>query len=687
MVQKLPAGQALTNNPFQGMGNVFFPFNMNLVPAFMIPALFSSGHVFPVLSFVIFAVELFLSTYLLGRMAGLYVTTVLTASWLMVILSLPFVWPPLLNSTYALVPNCIDVIMGQSVLFWAFLNIGAANQVKNFVGFCLLIAVPGYLILANPLVVIIIAPTVAMGFLFFLVSSQARRVFIIRLAAIVSCLAMLGIGGFMEFLLGNTLYTVPSFYADELMGHQSSLYHASLLFQSETFSLVSPALVLLSIPGAVIVAISGRGASRILSVLHLTLTVIAVCGGYAIITYLPGWRGPQMSYFEMSIWPTYCLFATVAVWTVGAALARAAQPFLSRLQVIRSLNHWCAAIFRGWHPRQRLALLLVAAVVLFQAIIAAGSSWVETDYPPAETSIIRILQSEIGLVPGSMYRGSVATFTGGNPSSGISWFDQHTYDATLIRDYGNDHRLVGLWHYGIPTLAEYSQYITPPLYLVLSRLMARPIDSQIRNIVVTTVVNVNLLQSLGVRYVITNIVLNQGLILRDSLHGVKDSKTLYLYELPSPNLGNYSPVHVIKVDDASQALTVLKRGMDFKTQVVSAAELPDKLVPATAMSMMFDRGEARIKAESPGTSLLLLPIQYSHCLQSSMATDSSIGIRVIRANLAQAGVVFSGSLDLVLRFRTGPFGNESCRLRDVEDVKLLNMQEAARQFPLVSASF
>jgi hypothetical protein len=677
----MPFGSALSSNPFQGMGNVFFPFNMNLVPAFVIPALFLDGHVHPVLSFSIFAVELFVATYIFGLLANLRLTLVMVASWLMVILSLPFIWYPLLIPVYSLIPHCVDLILAQAILLWAFARIGTGSVTRNAVSFLLVIMIPAYVAVANPLTVVIIVPAVVLGFLLFLARSENRITFMLRFVALAGCAMVLYTGGFSEFLLGNTLYTVPAFFSDELYRHQASVYYSSVLFQSAVFSSAGAVLVLFSIPGAIMVAAWQQGAARTLAALHLILTFVFVVGGVAMIKYLEGWRGPQMSYFEMSLWPTYCLFTIVSIWLTGSVLSRL---------IVDSMNKFTGRYVSPREYRTRTSIRLVQHLVLISVPVvvllrAAGVEWSgkgNSPYPPADTSIVSKLKLEIGLMPGSAFRGSVATFTGINPSTGISWFDQSVYDDTLSRNYNNDHRLVGLWYYGIPTLAEYNHYITPPMYLVLSRLLARPIDRQIRNIVALTVVNVDLLRNFGVRYVITDNELGPGFVALETFRP-KDAQTLYLYELPSPNLGTYSPVEVIRVDDAVQALTALKKAVNFQAQVITTDTLPDNLIPATTVSLVLDRGEVRLKAESSGTSLLILPLQFSHCLQLSANTGLPIDARLVRVNLVQAGVVFSHSINLVLRFRTGPLGHARCRMRDVDDARSLKIPEAARRFPLL----
>src|SRR5262249_23586919 len=152
-----------------------------------------------------------------------------------------------------------------------------------------------------------------------------------------------------------------------------------------------------------------------------------------------------------------------------------------------------------------------------------------------ESDIVSTLRSELLLEPGATFRGSVATFAGGDPTGSINWMNQVVYDYKIWGLTGKDHRSVGLWKYGIPTLFEYSHYITPPSYLFLSRMLARPIDYQIRNVMTLTVPDASVLQALGVRFVISDKILQDDFRLRH-ISDLGSGTELRLYELPNPNL-------------------------------------------------------------------------------------------------------------------------------------------------------
>jgi len=141
-----------------------------------------------------------------------------------------------------------------------------------------------------------------------------------------------------------------------------------------------------------------------------------------------------------------------------------------------------------------------------------------------------------------------------------------------------------------------------------------------------------------------------------------------IYELPDPNVGNYSPTEIVLADSAAQIIAGLaKTDFDFRRQViVSAGEGP--LVPARDMRLTVNRGGGfHISGHSDGTSLVILPQQFTNCLKAS---DSRV--RIVRANLMWTGVVFSGDIDTDIWFAYGMF-SPGCRRDDLADMRRLGL--------------
>src|SRR5262249_18873304 len=98
-------------------------------------------------------------------------------------------------------------------------------------------------------------------------------------------------------------------------------------------------------------------------------------------------------------------------------------------------------------------------------------------------------------------------------------------------------------------------------------------------------------------------------------------------------------------------------------------------IPATGAAMTVRMGGVAVRASSVGDSLLVLPVQYSHCWQIVSGSKASL----FRANLMQLGIRFSGNMQVELRQIFGPFWQSGCRLTDVEDAERLNMVSATRR--------
>ena len=70
---------------------------------------------------------------------------------------------------------------------------------------------------------------------------------------------------------------------------------------------------------------------------------------------------------------------------------------------------------------------------------------------------------------------------------------------------------------------------------------------------------------------------------------------------------------------------------------------------------------------SNGTSLVILPQQFTNCLKAS---DSRV--RIVRANLMWSGVIFSGDIDTDIWFGYGMF-SPGCRRDDLADMRRLGL--------------
>jgi hypothetical protein len=151
---------------------------------------------------------------------------------------------------------------------------------------------------------------------------------------------------------------------------------------------------------------------------------------------------------------------------------------------------------------------------------------------------------------------------------------------------------------------------------------------------------------------------------------------LYIYEIQNPNIGNFSPTQYTFSQNASDTIKLMsKKDFDGNKKVIINDETINinALSPAKAAVMTVIRGGINIKANSTNHSILVLPVQYSHCWKTN---KSHPNIHLFRANLMQLGIYFSGNISIDLKQVFGPFGNSSCKLKDADDIKTLNFLNA-----------
>ena len=654
----MPSGLALTLGPFQGLGNVFFPTNFNLIPVFALHWLFGAGAVSPLASYLIFAAELFLASYLAARVIGFPPAAGITGAWILVLLALPLAREPRLYAILGLVPHLVDLLLGLVLVLWAVRAAGEGAVPRRAAPMAALSLLPAFLVAQNPLVVMIVVPAGVAWSAAILLSSESRSQALWRAGGILSGLLVLLAGGFVLFVAGSTLYSVPTFFDAELFSVQDILANASIAFQGKPGN----GLVAAAAAGGLLALVRIGGRQRWPAVVHLALMLAVILGGWFIVGHARGWRGPQMIYFELALWPFYAAYAgylAVQLWQLSGSLI---------LRIMRAPR---------WPVSQLIGALLAAWALGYGA--ATKEEPLEHLFPPVKTSVVAKLEKEIRLVPGGQFKGYAATFTGiASPMSGMSWFDLHGFDRSLELATGNDHRFVGLWYYGIPTLQEYSQYLTPPSYLLYSRLLSRPTDRQIRNLVVFTEPRIDLLQALGIRFVVSDRNLPSParlVISQPSGPGV----TLYLFELPAPNLGNLSPTKVFVAENASAAIAAISKS-DLKRTVIAGEALPAGLVPADSATFSYSSEGARVVSNSAGKSVLVLPLQFSRCLNIEGA--SAKRAKVFRANLVETGILFEGGLELRLSLRVGPFLGAGCRLADMLEMRAYGLESAARDWPI-----
>ena len=542
----------------------------------------------------------------------------------------------------------------------AYWMLGRYSRRMSCLMLFLLVAVPCYLTMSNPLAVNILAPVTTGMIALLTLLSESRREFLWKIVGLfVGAMAII-LTGLLVFDVFSTLYTAAYFFWSELKTHQTGLHHASVAFSGPLTGYGAPLVAIASLLGAAAIAVSRKGRKRWLAVFHLVATTLLIGGGYLLLEYLPTWRGPQGRYFEMALWPLYGLYAGALI--VGSA--RFLASIAGRIGIRISVDQLSPLSVL-------LALTPTAALVLYSyAVPSTATAVPNIQSRVTVTEIVRPLKEALSLTPGDAFKGIVANFAGAAPESEItSWIIQHVSDEALVKRTGNDHRLNGLWAHNIPTLIEYNHWMTPPYFAVISRFLAHPQDRQVRNIFAFNRIDLDVLRLLGVRFLITSRPVDARA--SSGLRRVADGTGptgLFLYEVAGPNLATYSPVKPVVASSARAVIEWMAGRPDYRNSVAVERALEGNFVAAQQTSLSVVPGGYDVSATSTGASILVLPIQYSRCWEVEATQGAP---QIFRADLMLIGIRFEKRLSARLRFRAGPFMGSLCRARDMKDMKAI----------------
>ena len=651
-------------NFLQSIGNIWLPLDTTVIPGFFFSSFFTDGILNPVISSTYFAVELYLATFILSRCLGFSPAFSIFPAWFLPLISMPYFWPTWITPTFNLGPQLSTLASVNAVILCLFMLIGRRGIILSATMALLICLLLIGIIIWVPVLSALLVPSLSILGAFALVGASHKREFLHKAISALLILAVLLSLGTLQFIYGIYSYTSTHYFPDEFFNTSSSWYSTSILFHAKVWGLIGPVLVSLAILGGFLAYRQSVKPLRWLGAGVLCWAFIMLTTGFLSVMVFDSWSAPRMMLFELVLLPVYACFATYAFFTMGRLLITTIGrlpyvPILPAHIQIHMGRFWPAYIF-----------VVTVALTLTNKLAPNTNKWV---WPPLETEITALLKNNIGLSPGAVFQGRVANISGGKGNYAPTWFNQSGFDTALRAATGNDHRLVGLWINNIPTLSEHSSFITPTFYLVTKRLLSSESDVPMRSMLTLTKFNRKILEVLGVRYVISDEALGDGAILRVTLDVPKINK-VFLYELPSPNLGTYYPTRTIVVSSASEAMRYMSGdSIDFRHDVIADQVLPKDLVPALSNKMEIYPDLIRINARSEGESVIVLPLEYSNCLEYELKSNAEGPYKIFRANLTQVGIIFTQSIEGSIRFRYGLLSNNHCRLDDMEDMKRLNI--------------
>jgi hypothetical protein len=639
----------------QGLGDIFFQVNFTMFPAF-IGARFFSERAAPIIVYLVIVIEVTFAIRFFARCLGVARTASIAAAMITVLIFFPFSRPTLIYGIMAVSPLVGTGIAAALTMGGAFIRFGRARWPTDLGLATLIFALLAWTALSGVTVLILSAPFLVLCAFSSVIAAATRAERWRKIVLVFAISAFLGATGPVLYLIGIVIDSAAAAFPSELANDRATFTFASILFHWRMFGPTGPLLVFFAIAGSVL-SIFDRS-NRTLRFFAITLlTYLASRLTFAALTIeFDFWRGPSPLYFEFFVIPLYTIFAVSFVTKM--------------IDLAWRSRSWRAPSIR-W---AELSLVLVSAITAILLASMTRSNHYGFEYPPRPTPFTKLMAEAAAMPRGAQFRGRAVNMIGQAEAGPVDWFKLFTRDRALTDDIGNEMRLTGLRAFEIPALFQYTPTMTPAFYAITSRLLALPGDKQMRSVSVLRRVNLRVLEMLGVRFVITDALVNEAARLRSSM--VVKGATLYLYETERPNLGDYSPTVVRGATTAADTINRLSdAAFDPSREVVADIQGGgEDLVPAANARLSFDGIALHIAAESTGRSILLLPLEYSKCLKiTSAQPDTPL---IFRADLLETGVMFSQRIDASISLRTGPFFlNPGCRLEDYFDMKALRIGE------------
>ncbi|WP_376984635.1 hypothetical protein [Bosea sp. R86505] len=654
-------------SPFDGSFDTYFPIYVEYLVSDWARRILSLDNASNSIYYTIHSAFLMLSTQFLGRSLRFDWATCYLASFVLPTAMLPVVYgeASYFYALFSIVPDHSQLIGFAMITVGCIWSLGHSSGLyRVFLLFvptvCVLISIlsaPTFVVL--PALAIIVYCSAAMF------DFRKNSGFKYRWMSVLLIVAALAFSGSAIYIYTIYKYNAYSYFSSEMKQPREELIYASTYWYQSAGKFA----IVLSIAGSTL-AIYRRNyyIPFALSVTHSVFLPLFVMLSSVMVVYYSENMSVSPVYFESGIWPFIVLFASFFITQSVRYLFR--QFTIKHLQ--DSANFTIMFKFRLYSISTVIPLFVtlnnIGGYLISNSTNCRGFS------PINSTDITDYIAQSISIFPGQRFRGFATTITGVESSESVSWMSLHQFDYNTWSNTGNDHRMLGLWKFRIPTLMQYSSTISPQYYGVLTHFLARKNDVQVRGVLTLTHPNLKMMQLWGVKHVITD---NEEFSEKSSVRiRVKDNTNLYVIDLPDPNLGNYSPVVKLPANDFRSGLRIMEsKNFDPRRDVVmfDNNEIDSRRLELRSGNLEYLNYTSRgfsVKAKSEGDSIIILPVQYSHCWKIANISDA----RIVRANLLQLGILFSHELEASIEFKYGPLWASACRLRDIDDMNRFDVR-------------
>jgi hypothetical protein len=644
-----------TLSPIQGVGGQLLPLNVWVNPAYWPFAVLDrdlATDVSAALALAVFAV----AVYIMARCFDVPVVPSAIAAQLCIALFAPVLFLLKLSTVFSIMTGNAVVYAPQMVALGLLARVEPGSARAVVLATAGIFALVLYSVACDPLWATVTGVGWAVPFGVVAIGSLRRRTLLLRCAVLASVVVLLLVSRTAEYLYTLSRYTARVEFSRVVDRPRGLDLAVSTLFYSPYVKYLYGAWL----AGWLLGLATLRGRARLLAVAALAASGALLVYGLAYVLLLGvAWRVPLPVYLEQGLMPLFGVAAVAGVWGGLRALLAPARRLAA---AVRTRGPWVVT------AASVLAVAALPAAVADYAkrhAPAVADSWWERW--PDEPELGGFFAERIGVAAGRPFRGSVHF----NP----------------VRDYATGLTVSSQWARGVPTVREYSQLVTPQALYFQHAVLGIDVTGMLNGF------NPHLkpddphemywkaLQLFGARYFVAGhrrspaaeaAGLPWTVFPRRPLYGA--SGVWYVYELPAPNTGDYSPTEVIVAASGPGMAAALRRtDVDFRRQAVLATAVHEVLVPARDLRLSRIRGGLHVAGHSDGTSLLVLPQQFSHCLRPRDAR-----VRLLRADLMLTGVLFSGRLDTDIVFDLGMFA-PGCRWADIAETKALDLRIDLRQ--------
>jgi hypothetical protein len=663
----------------QSFGNLAYTLNFNLLPEARLA--YIGGELHPVVMYLVASALFFSATYCMSLALGFERLASLISGLVVVLLTMPVTSPAKFSEMYWWhSPYAIPLVYQFAVLLVTVRFVGRLGTLGNLVAVAALIVETLWIIIGG-----------AKGGMFVLLGAGLFSIALVTSAGSERELRWKILAGLVVLLflfLPGTLDYIRGLYA----------YSATMLLFSGTQApgITDPAGLLQALfPSPGLEHVKAAGSVWVNYILGYPLTILSGIGLIWTVACPPTRRARHLAIALIASIPFLVLFAygmtignaiypLVVIFAVVGALA-VTRWFWHRLNFRLFANQFglCGAASPQGVENSAIRRLLIVTVVLVALSVTLLARLTQRPplgfrYPPTHPPLIDLLTANIRFRSGDSFRGRYINMSFTKPlETGKIAKDSSLAYALMVSavenaiKFGNDLTMQGPRFYDIPVAVEGNRMSTPMSALFQNFLLVN--EGQIERIDYRTVTRFvpRIFQLLGIRYVLSHQSLGGESVRTAELQQLPDATALY--EIADSNVGQYSPTSIALISDWRAALERLAEpNFDGRASALVHDDWMGETLPLSPGKGEIVRTAAgyRVVARSAGTSLLILPFEFSKCLLIKQLQGVA---RIGRADFFLTGMLFEKQAEAEIRFRFGPFENSGCRLADAADIRAMNV--------------